>query len=149
MIFRAMLKRRARHAISFTVNCDVVDPASRRSFAVTISSCPEDRFFAGILKATAHSAAGRRFLSGFDRKQLLTFVLGSNFYHARVASKGKSSGGIWLHAIDVSRQIFRPVIVRGGKKIAPERRRAPRPKSTRGNSWLTRLKNSRVATTRR
>lgn len=132
---RAWIKRQRRHAVSFSIECDVIDPASRQPFAVTISSVPEDGAFQGLLRVRAHSAAGRRFLSKFKPEQLLDFVFGGNAHRARVASKGKSSGRIWLHAIDVCRWIFIPIFVARGDKFAPKRsgrRRAPPRQLIRG-----------------
>jgi hypothetical protein len=132
MAVLAALKRRARHAVEFRVACDLIEPASGRLYAVTISAIRQQGAFQGLLNLRAHSAAGRRLLQTLEREQLLEFVLGGNGggYTARAASAHGSS--VRLYAVDVAGWIFRPVTVAHGAKFAPSSRAAPTPRTLRG-----------------
>ena len=64
----------------------------------------------GLLRLTPHSARGKTLLPTFDRGHLVRFDLGGKMYRARIACR-KVDGTIFVHAIDVLRNLVLAVVV--------------------------------------
>jgi hypothetical protein len=104
-------KSRLRHAITFTVRCDLVSLTAddRDRHSVTISSPANDRF-PGLLWVQPHTATGKKICATFQRDQVVHFDLGGNTFSARVGCKGTARGA-WLHAHGICSQLIGPVYV--------------------------------------
>ena len=102
----------ARHAVEFVARCDVVDSAGR-GWPVTISSMRKELFI-GLLLLTPHCEGGKKLCAALNKGDVVRYRLGFCYiFDARVAAKGDVAGSVWLHAVDVGRNLIRPVSVRG------------------------------------
>jgi hypothetical protein len=56
---------------------------------------------------------GKKLCGALNKGDVVRYRVGLCFiYDARVAAKGDVAGSVWLHAVDVARNLIRPVSVR-------------------------------------
>jgi hypothetical protein len=110
--YQKQLKRQERHALSFVIRCDLVNPElieqePYHGWRATISA-PPDGLFLQTLVVTPHSAGGRKLCADLNAGDFVHFRLYWHIFRCRIASKDVS-GEILLAAANLGRELICPV----------------------------------------